>query len=337
MPDRDLAKYRGITPRSVDLYAAAALSNPQQRDRILRSGARPIQRPSAEPRTPHRIPDTGHPDTGYRTPDPVPLLLPSIPMRLVDDSLLLAPTDLSTFLSCRHRTGLDLAAARHVLQKPNVQDPYAAMLAARGEEHEQRYVESLRAQGLNVVVDSARGGACHGRIAGAAHRRDAGGDAGRRRSDRAGPTGARRSGGLRRHPVARRAAERAGRVVLRGAGHQARARHEGRHHPAVVRVFGSAGSHAGARAGALPRGDARSRAAAPHLPRGRLSRLLPHGASGARHRDCAGPRAAPDGALSRAGGALRRVRLGRALLRPPPARTITCRSSPAPPAPIVRN
>ena len=73
-------------------------------------------------------------------------------MRLVDDSLLLAPTDLSTFLSCRHRTGLDLAAARHVLQKPSVQDPYAAMLAARGEEHEQRYVESLRAQGLNVVV-----------------------------------------------------------------------------------------------------------------------------------------------------------------------------------------
>ncbi len=73
-------------------------------------------------------------------------------MRLVDDSLLLAPTDLSTFLSCRHRTGLDLAAARHVLQKPSGQDPYAAMLAARGEEHEQRYVESLRAQGLNVVV-----------------------------------------------------------------------------------------------------------------------------------------------------------------------------------------
>jgi predicted RecB family nuclease len=72
-------------------------------------------------------------------------------MRLVDDSLVLAPTDLSTFLSCRHRTGLDLAVARHVLRRPSYEDPYAAMLAARGEEHEQRYVESLRGQGLGVV------------------------------------------------------------------------------------------------------------------------------------------------------------------------------------------
>jgi len=73
-------------------------------------------------------------------------------MRLVSGQLLLAPTDLSTFISCRHLTGLNLAAAYGVLQRPKDDDPYAAILRRKGEEHEQGYVDSLRARGLNVVV-----------------------------------------------------------------------------------------------------------------------------------------------------------------------------------------
>lgn len=69
-------------------------------------------------------------------------------MRIVDDSLILSPSDISAFLGCRHRTGLELAAARKVLDKPRFDDPYAAILARHGGEHEKHYVASLKAQGL---------------------------------------------------------------------------------------------------------------------------------------------------------------------------------------------
>jgi len=73
-------------------------------------------------------------------------------MRLVDGQLILAPTDLSTFISCRHRTGLDLAVAHRVLARPVYEDPYAAILRRHGEAHEQQYVDTLRARGLSVVT-----------------------------------------------------------------------------------------------------------------------------------------------------------------------------------------
>ncbi|MEZ5289414.1 MAG: hypothetical protein R2712_32355, partial [Vicinamibacterales bacterium] len=72
-------------------------------------------------------------------------------MRLVSGRLLIAPTDLATFNSCRHKTGLDLAVAHGVLERPHYTDPYAAILQRKGEEHEARYVESLQARGLRVV------------------------------------------------------------------------------------------------------------------------------------------------------------------------------------------
>ncbi len=73
-------------------------------------------------------------------------------MRASGELVLLAPTDLSGFLACRHRTGLDLAAARKILTRPRAEDPFAAILQRLGEEHEQRYVASLRARGLRVVA-----------------------------------------------------------------------------------------------------------------------------------------------------------------------------------------
>jgi len=67
-------------------------------------------------------------------------------MRLSGDQLQLAPTDLSTFVGCRHRTGLELAVAHGALYRPADEDPYAAILRRKGAKHEAGYVESLRAQ-----------------------------------------------------------------------------------------------------------------------------------------------------------------------------------------------
>jgi uncharacterized protein len=72
-------------------------------------------------------------------------------MRIVDDSLILSPSDLSHFLGCRHRIGLELAAVHKILEKPKVDDPYAAILARHGADHEQSYVASLQAQGLTCI------------------------------------------------------------------------------------------------------------------------------------------------------------------------------------------
>ncbi len=73
-------------------------------------------------------------------------------MQLTDNSLLLAATDLSTFLSCQHCTALDLAAATGSLVKPPARfDMAIRLLRQRGTEHELAYVEHLRGQGLQVV------------------------------------------------------------------------------------------------------------------------------------------------------------------------------------------
>jgi predicted RecB family nuclease len=74
----------------------------------------------------------------------------------IDAALLrLSPSDLSSFLTCRHRTGLDLAVARGQLEKPEWNDSIVQALRDRGVEHEQAYVASLRAGGLQVIVIEA--------------------------------------------------------------------------------------------------------------------------------------------------------------------------------------
>ncbi|MGE0816250.1 MAG: TM0106 family RecB-like putative nuclease [Vicinamibacterales bacterium] len=74
--------------------------------------------------------------------------------------LILSPSDLSAFLGCRHRAGLDLAVARGALTAPERDDAFAQALRDRGLEHEQRYLAWLRAQGRTVVdLSAARGDA----------------------------------------------------------------------------------------------------------------------------------------------------------------------------------
>ncbi len=80
-------------------------------------------------------------------------------MRIFDNGLDLSATDLSNFLSCRHRTALDMAAAYGQRTRPYFgEDPLLALLVQRGLEHERAYVESLRAKGLGVVDLSHLGG-----------------------------------------------------------------------------------------------------------------------------------------------------------------------------------
>jgi predicted RecB family nuclease len=73
-------------------------------------------------------------------------------MHLVGTDLRLSPSDLSGFLGCRHLTGLDLAVAHGLLPKPVQNDAVLEAMRRRGAEHEQAYVDSLRANGLAVVA-----------------------------------------------------------------------------------------------------------------------------------------------------------------------------------------
>src|SRR5688572_20317572 len=68
----------------------------------------------------------------------------------------LSASDLSQFLACRHRTALDLAVAHGLRPAPNVLDPALDVLQQRGLEHERRYVNALRGEGLEVVDLSER-------------------------------------------------------------------------------------------------------------------------------------------------------------------------------------
>ncbi len=73
-------------------------------------------------------------------------------MRLIDSTLGLSASDLSRFLGCHHRIGLDLAVAFGQLSRPTWVDPALQVLQERGLEHERGYVAALTAQGF-VAAD----------------------------------------------------------------------------------------------------------------------------------------------------------------------------------------
>jgi uncharacterized protein len=72
-------------------------------------------------------------------------------MRIENDSAVLAATDLSNFLGCGHRTGLDLAVAFGAIPAPPIMDAALRLLQERGLAHEQAYIQHLRDQGLQVI------------------------------------------------------------------------------------------------------------------------------------------------------------------------------------------
>lgn len=72
-------------------------------------------------------------------------------MQKTEKGLLLAPTDLGSFLGCQHRSGLDLGATEGGPTPPFRRSPVLDDLLEKGIEHEKAYLEWLKAQGLEVA------------------------------------------------------------------------------------------------------------------------------------------------------------------------------------------
>jgi RecB family nuclease, putative, TM0106 family len=72
-------------------------------------------------------------------------------MHLRGRDLVLSATDLSNFLGCRRRTGLDMAVAHGKLDRPHHDDPLLDLLWQRGEEHEKHFVDSLREEHRTLI------------------------------------------------------------------------------------------------------------------------------------------------------------------------------------------
>ncbi len=71
-------------------------------------------------------------------------------MQLIDDRLVYSATDLVAFLECRHLANLERAVALRHLKRPYRDDPVLDRMARRGREYEERFLEALRAQNLQI-------------------------------------------------------------------------------------------------------------------------------------------------------------------------------------------
>jgi predicted RecB family nuclease len=72
-------------------------------------------------------------------------------MKQFETHLQLAATDLSNHLYCKHLTELNRKVAIGELKKPYRNDPALEVLAQRGREHEQAYIEHLKKSGCTVI------------------------------------------------------------------------------------------------------------------------------------------------------------------------------------------
>jgi len=72
-------------------------------------------------------------------------------MQLIDGSPVYSASDLVGFLECEHLTALGRAALAGLVARPVLDDPELDVLRRRGELHERRYLDLLRADGRSVV------------------------------------------------------------------------------------------------------------------------------------------------------------------------------------------
>jgi predicted RecB family nuclease len=72
-------------------------------------------------------------------------------VRLLDTTIALSPSDLSAHLACPHLTTLSLAVARGELERPHLESPHRDLIFRKGNEHEQRYLARLEAEGRSVL------------------------------------------------------------------------------------------------------------------------------------------------------------------------------------------
>ena len=77
-------------------------------------------------------------------------------MQIEGSNLLLSASDLANHLACKHLTELNRMAAEGVLEKPFRTDPILETLIERGNQHEEAYVDSLKADGNQVVEIDTR-------------------------------------------------------------------------------------------------------------------------------------------------------------------------------------
>ena len=72
-------------------------------------------------------------------------------MQRVDGRLVYSATDLVGYLQCRHLAKLERAAAWRHIERPVRSDPVLDRIQQRGLEHEQRFLDALRGDGLRVA------------------------------------------------------------------------------------------------------------------------------------------------------------------------------------------
>ena len=72
-------------------------------------------------------------------------------MHTHDGAIRLSATDLVNHLSCRHLTRLNAAVAVGEMEPPSYHDPFLELLQKRGADHEEGYIQHLKAQGLEIV------------------------------------------------------------------------------------------------------------------------------------------------------------------------------------------
>ena len=73
-------------------------------------------------------------------------------MQVLNAELLLSATDLVAFLECEHLSALDLRVARGLEVIEQTRTDSTELVARKGSEHEQRYLDSLIAQQLDVAT-----------------------------------------------------------------------------------------------------------------------------------------------------------------------------------------
>ena len=73
-------------------------------------------------------------------------------MQLLEERVWLSPSDVTAYLACEHLTSLSLQVARGDLPEPPPPGDQAQLVFRKGLEHEEAYLERLRADGLSVAA-----------------------------------------------------------------------------------------------------------------------------------------------------------------------------------------
>jgi predicted RecB family nuclease len=79
-------------------------------------------------------------------------------MYLLDEKLVVSASDLNAYTACRHLLRLNLEYARGERKRPDERDPTTEIVARKGDEHEANFLDSLKAEGQDVIEIEQGGG-----------------------------------------------------------------------------------------------------------------------------------------------------------------------------------